>query len=444
MKKFYCNVAIDIHLKNESYSYEHTDIDLVVGDIVEVSFGRRTLMGCVLQCDLEEIPTTSFEIKKIKSVVKGYRLSASELKIYTWMSRYYHYPLGKVIFDCLPKILKRPQKIALVKQSAQEIPYQLNPDQEQVFLGLKSALFTGFSQSLLHGVTGSGKTFIYLKLILEVLAQKKSILFLVPEINLTPQFLAEFIKYVPCPVLAYHSSISNSEKYAIWKRASDPDAEPFLLVGVRSASFVPFVDLGLIILDEEHDGSFKQDDRCPYHARDVLTMIAKEKNIPILFGSATPAVETYYRFTQKMKENYYVLSKRAVSGSFLPTIEILDMQNETEDSPLWPITPAIIDSINHEVSVGNQVLVFINRLGYSHYMQCLSCRHQFFCPNCSVGLKYYKKKNELHCQICSYSQQAPAICPSCGSLKFTHRGFGTEKSDGESSRGKSEASLEQI
>ena len=178
MKKFYCNVAIDIHLKNESYSYEHTDIDLVVGDIVEVSFGRRTLMGCVLQCDLEEIPTTSFEIKKIKSVVKGYRLSASELKIYTWMSRYYHYPLGKVIFDCLPKILKRPQKIALVKQSAQEIPYQLNPDQEQVFLGLKSALFTGFSQSLLHGVTGSGKTFIYLKLILEVLAQKNQFFFL--------------------------------------------------------------------------------------------------------------------------------------------------------------------------------------------------------------------------------------------------------------------------
>ena len=430
MNKYY-QVAVDYPGFNSVFTYE-CETDLARGELVTVPFGRRSANGTILgESTSSEIEAAKkFKIKQIKNVIgNSFSLSEDQLKLYTWMSKYYHYSLGKLIFDCLPKVMKRPKKIEFIQGLGEELSFSLNEKQAEIYQKLQSKMFSGFSQNYLHGVTGSGKSAIYIGLIKDMIEKGRSVQFLLPEINLTPQFTKMFQQLLKCPILTYHSGVTPSEKYTIWKHLHESQ-EAVLLMGVRSSIFLPMKNLGLIIVDEEHDQSFKQYDRCPYNGRDVAIKKAQLKEVPILLGSATPSMENYYLFSkEKDQRNYFSLRQRAGRGDF-PELVLKDVKGKfTEIDSTWPLLEETLLEIKNKLDKKEQVLVFINKLGYSQYVQCRNCGHQFFNENCGCqnNLRYFKKKNCLSCSHCEFVMPLPEQCPECGSIKLLNKGFGTER-----------------
>lgn len=394
------------------------------GLLVKVPLGKRSVGGCILQEDQKA--QDSEKIREIIEIDESLYLSEKECDLFIWMSQYYHYPLGLLIFDVLPKFLKRPRKLNYIQGKNAAFDFVLNNEQTEVVDSIQKEGMNHFFKALIHGVTGAGKTVIYLKLMKAVIEEKKSVLFLLPEINLTPQFLKTFETYLDVPIYSYNSAISNSDKYGLWKLLKE-DKNPKLILGVRSSVFLPIENLGLIIVDEEHDQSFKQDDRCTYNARDLAIKKASQEKIPVILGSATPMCETYQNFITS--EHYYPIIKRAQNAK-LPDVSLIDMRGKLKNESeriLWPLTSESVYKIKKAFEKKEQVLIFINKLGYASYLQCSSCGHQFSCPNCSTNLKYYKKRNELSCQTCEYKDVAPEMCPECMNINLTPKGFGTEK-----------------
>jgi len=429
----YCLVAVNSPFNDSLLSYIQDDErDFTEGDLVKVPLGKRTIEGCLLKINLPFSQLNDeIEEEKIKPVedflTRELKLSKAEILFYQWIASYYHYPVGKLIFDCLPKILKKPHKLSCVKGRGDINLPTMTSDQEMIWLRIKNEINGTFKKYLLHGVTGSGKTIIYLNLIEDMLSQNQSVLFLLPEINLTPQFIQTFSEYLKVDIYPYNSSISNSKKYEMWKTLKNKN-EPCVVIGVRSSIFLPINNLGLIIVDEEHDHSFKQEDRCPYNARDLAIKKASLLSIPVILGSATPSVETYYNFKTKDEKNYFSLKER-VNQSKLPLIDLVDLRKDKslENPEIWPFKEHSIKKIAEALAKNEQVVVFVNRLGYANYLQCSACGYQFFCPNCTINLKYFHKKNEVQCQYCEYTDKKPEICPQCSNLNILQIGFGTEK-----------------
>ncbi len=418
---------------NRSLLTYKSEEDFQKGDLVEVPLGKNRLEnGCILQ-KLSETEKLSLEktieiskIKEIKGRIEGIsHLDLNLLDYLKWVSSYYHYPLGQHIFDVLPKNMKRPKEIDFIEGENKEFDYTLTIEQEEAVKRITAGI-ESFNKYLLHGVTGSGKTTVYTELIKRVMDKGHNVLFLVPEINLTPQFLKVLKANIKGKILSYHSSITNSEKYKVWNFINE-DNGPYIMVGVRSSIFLPYKNLGLIIVDEEHDSSFKQEDRCPYHARDIAIKKAQNEGIPILLGSATPTIETYLQAIEK--ENGYIRMAERPRNISMPKVEILDSRNKStkEFEKTWPFTEKGLERIKEKVNAGEQVLVFVNRLGYASFVQCRSCGEGFDCPNCSTSLKFFKKTNSLNCSFCEYKIPMPDHCPSCGNLKLIQKGFGTEK-----------------
>lgn len=422
-------VAVNFPLKNKGLLY-HYEGTLERGQVVEVPLGKRKEVGCVLSPDesqSEEYRSTPVEkIKEISSIVPEWKLREDELELYEWMASYYHYPVGQLIFDCLPHHLKRPRPLDFTAGEGKDLEFRPNPIQQTTIDRIREGLHS-FNRSLIHGVTGSGKTIIYLELIRSVLREGKSVLFLLPEINLTPQFISTFAKYISAPICSYHSELADSQKYQIWQMARTLET-PCLLLGVRSSVFIPLKNLGLIVIDEEHDTSFKQDDRCPYNARDVASKKAQLLGVPLVMGSATPSVESYAQFhSAKAKGHLFEMKERA-GDAYLPAIELVDARDKSaKEDDTWPLVKASVDAIRSALERKEQVLVFVNRLGFANYIQCRGCGHQFNCPNCSVTLRYYKRRNYLGCNHCEYKEDLPSQCPECGSLTLTQKGYGTER-----------------
>jgi len=397
---------------------------------VEVPLGKRTALGAVLSVDesmaKDYLEAPKDKIKKILSIIPSWSLLEEELAVYEWMSQYYHYSLGQLIFDCLPHHLKRPRALEQTQGQNQKVEFETNTIQKEIIEALSSQT-DKFKRFLIHGVTGSGKTIVYINLIQKMLSEGKSVLFLLPEINLTPQFITTFAHYLNAPVLSYHSEISDSQKYQIWLMARNLN-KPLLILGVRSSVFIPLKNLGLIIIDEEHDTSFKQDDRCPYNARDVASKKAQLLNIPLIMGSATPSLESYANFHKSETSSGLFEMKDRAGDAFLPNIELVDARDKSgKEDDMWPLVPASLLAIKEALGRQEQVLVFVNRLGFASYMQCRGCGHQFTCPNCSIALRFYKKKNQLACNHCEYHEPVPNQCGACGCMTLSHKGFGTEK-----------------
>ncbi|WP_412469844.1 MULTISPECIES: replication restart helicase PriA [unclassified Halobacteriovorax] len=430
----YCQVAVDYPKLPSVLTYKTLGEEIPVGTLVEVPLGRRKAKGVVVpftitQKELEET-ITKYKLRPINEVLAPeFSLSQSEMKLYDWMSRYYHYNLGQLAWDCLPKILKRPREVETQFGDNQDFEHELSPLQKPIYESINAKLDNGFDRFLVHGVTGSGKTLIYLHLIKNVLKKGKSVLFLLPEINLTPQFMETFKKYLDCPILPYHSGVTPSHKNAIWKFLKKSD-RPVLLMGVRSSVFLPVENLGLVIVDEEHDSSFKQTDRCPYNGRDVAIKKAQLFNAPVVLGSATPSLENYFTFSKLKPENYFSLEKR-VAGGF-PEIELLDSRShgakkDMDALSIWPFEKKSLDMISEALDRDEQVLVFVNRLGFSNYLQCRGCGYKFEDPNTGVPLRYFKNKNILSSSHSDYQIPRPEICPECGNMNLLQKGFGTER-----------------
>lgn len=428
MEKYFL-VAVNSPFNGSILTYkapEHLIPLLKRGVLVKVPLGKsRVIDGCIWG-ESDDKALADKEIKEIASVEQEIALTEMECDLYQWMANYYHYPVGQLIYDVLPPFLKRPKKLNFDQGEGLELNLKMNNEQAHAVETILKSGMNSYSKWLVHGVTGAGKTLIYLNLIRKSIAEKKSVLFLLPEINLTPQFLKTFQSYLDVPIYSYNSSISNSDKFGLWKLLQE-DSSPKMILGVRSSVFLPIKDLGLIIVDEEHDQSFKQDDRCTYNARDIAIKRAALEKIPVILGSATPMVETYKAFVGT--PHYFALKNRAQNAS-LPKVELIDMRGRSKieaERMIWPYASESLAKIKQALAKGEQALVFINRLGYANYLQCNSCGHQFSCPNCSTNLKFFKKRNELSCQTCEYKEKAPEMCPECMNLNLTPKGFGTER-----------------
>lgn len=275
----------------------------------------------------------------------------------------------------------------------------------------------------MHGVTASGKTQLYIKLIEQYIQQGKQVLYMLPEIALTAQIVRRLQKHFGGYIAVYHSKFNANERVEIWNRIRSGELK--VLLGARSALFLPFKDLGLIIADEEHDASYKQQEPAPrYHARDAAIYYASLFNSKILLGSATPSVESYYN----VLTNKYALVElqERYGNAALPSIEIIDL-NKISSKDKIVISPQLKDAIEETIAQNKQVILFQNRRGYTPYMVCNVCGWIPQCKNCDVTLTYHKAKNKMLCHYCGTEYPVLYTCPQCGSHDFKQRNFGTEK-----------------
>jgi primosomal protein N' (replication factor Y) len=280
---------------------------------------------------------------------------------------------------------------------------------------------------LLHGVTSSGKTEIYSKLIQETMQTGKQILFLLPEIALTTQLVSRLRKFFGNKVAVFHSKYSNNERVEVWNQVLQNSPKAQVVIGARSAMFLPFSNLGLVIVDEEHEQNFKQTDPAPrYHARDAVTVLAKSHQAKVLLGSATPSLETYYN-TQNQKYALVELFER-YNNTALPEVILVDLKDSYFRKRMnGHFSNILIEEITSALSLGEQVILFQNRRGFAPLLECMTCGHIPQCPNCDVSLTYHKYKNQLRCHYCGHSIAKPTNCHQCSSVDLTTKGFGTEQ-----------------
>lgn len=288
---------------------------------------------------------------------------------------------------------------------------------------------------LLHGVTSCGKTEIYIKLIDEAIASGKQALFLLPEIALTTQLTTRLRRVFGEQLGIYHSKFSDNERVEVWQNMLSPEKEYKVILGVRSSIFLPFRNLGIVIVDEEHENTYKQYDPAPrYHARNAAIVLAKIHNAKVLLGSATPSIESYYLATQTKKYGFVELLTRYADIQ-LPEINVVDVKTERLQKKMTGLfSQKLIDEMSRALSNHEQVILFQNRRGYSPYMECRSCAYVPRCIYCDVSLTLHSKDNSLVCHYCGYTIPVPQFCPSCGNPTLSNRGFGTEKAEEEISK----------
>ncbi|MBD3880369.1 primosomal protein N' [Phormidium tenue FACHB-886] len=325
-------------------------------------------------------------------------------------------------------IVLQPREVLRLEDSRSPLdqPKSLTSEQATALATLKQ--LNGFTQVLLHGVTGSGKTEVYLQAIAPLLQQGKSALVLVPEIGLTPQLTDRFRARFGKQVHVYHSALSDGERYDTWRQMLHGAAQ--VIIGTRSAIFAPLTNLGLIILDEEHDGSFKQDQPAPcYHARTVAVWRAELANCPLLLGSATPSLESWVNATQEGRSIYLSLSQR-VQARPMPAIQVVDMRQELQHGNR-SIFSRSLHSALQGLRDGRQGLLFIHRRGHSTFVSCRSCGHVMECPHCDVALTFHQPLEggyrSLRCHYCGYGQSHPDSCPACASPYLKNFGSGTQR-----------------
>lgn len=303
-------------------------------------------------------------------------------------------------------------------------PITLLPEQEEALAKITASVTDEQPTTfLLEGVTGSGKTEVYLHAIASTLSQGKTALMLVPEISLTPQMVRQVEARFGDEVAVLHSGLSEGEKYDEWRRIRRDEAK--VVVGARSAVFAPLKNLGLIIIDEEHENSYKQDDTPRYHARDVALWRSKYNHAPLVLGSATPSLESRAR-AQKNVYQLLTLSKRANQRA-LPAVKILDMKDTQFAGDQFDLTQELVDAVKERVQKHEQTILLLNRRGFSSFMLCRSCGFVLKCPNCDISLTYHKAGNQMKCHYCGHSEVVPTVCPNCHSNEIRFYGTGTQK-----------------
>ncbi|MCL2040609.1 MAG: primosomal protein N' [Bacteroidales bacterium] len=336
--------------------------------------------------------------------------------------------IGKDVFVAEERIVSRLPEVA---EEADAADIVLNDEQQRCL----SEIETAFRQKevvLLHGVTASGKTELYIKLIDNVLKQGKQVLYLLPEIALTGQIIHRLRRYFGKQVGIYHSKFNENERVEIWNRTADVNAQRYnIILGARSALFLPYENLGLVIVDEEHDASYKQFDPAPrYLARDTAIMLAKMHAAKTLLGSGTPSVESWFN-AHSGKFGFAQILKR-YSGQELPETTIVDLRQETRQRNMVShFSSVLIEKIKTSLENKEQVILFHNRRGFAPRLVCETCGWSPECKNCDVSLVYHKQKNALRCHYCGYNAPVPAACPACGSTAIKMESFGTEKVEDE-------------
>lgn len=309
-------------------------------------------------------------------------------------------------------------------------PFALNPHQQQALQEIRHA-FELKKVALLHGVTSSGKTEVYIHLIREQLEKGRQVLYLLPEIALTTQLIRRLQRFFGDQLLIYHSRFNEHERLEVWnnllKNNLNAAAKPYIVIGARSAVFLPFERLGLVVVDEEHDHSYKQDDPAPrYNARDLAVVCAMQQDAEVLMGTATPAMETFFN---ALSGKYTLVTlDRRYAGLEMPDVHVVDLRDARKRKQVSAhFSHRLLDRIREVLARKEQVILFQNRRGFSPFLECGVCAWVPECVNCDVALTYHKSRNELKCHYCGYVQATPAVCAACGDQDIRMRGFGTER-----------------
>ncbi|MDA8305303.1 MAG: primosomal protein N' [Deltaproteobacteria bacterium] len=412
--------------------------NLLPGSRVIVELGRRSAAGIVLSIGsaIPELPE-SITIRPIRdSIDELPAIPPDLLTLCLWLSRYYFYPLGEVFDLVIPFGVSEP--ITSVRRRGKgRASRRTDPEERQ---NLKAGVFelTGdqaaalqqtlpfvetpsFQPFVLYGVTGSGKTEVYMRLVEKAAESGNGAILLVPEIGISAQMESIFRERFGNRLCVWHSALSEGERKRSW--ADIRSGAKKIVLGARSAVLTPVQNLGLIIVDEEHDSSYKQEDHLRYNARDVALMRGKIVGGPVIMGSATPSIQTVHRCAEK---RYRLISMPArILNRSLPELEVVDMKREGGRRGIFSFR--LREAIGETMRSGQQALLFLNRRGYSKYYLCNTCGHALECESCSVTLTYHKGDDRLRCHFCGWETHLPERCPVCGHAALFPRGFGTEK-----------------
>lgn len=435
-----------------------------VGDFVLCQIQKRWLVGVVVETNVS--PPEGVVLRPVYPVIP-LKISKTLVKLGLWLSEYYLCELGVAfqpivpeylqdlrtykllksqtvkknlslkqflkkstlqdVLDLMARIIDEPQVIGFRRYSmpqiaelAIKVPETPTEEQSVALEKIVPYVTRGKYRSfLIHGVTGSGKTMLYLWLAQRALNLGKSSLVLVPEISLTPQLMSLFRSIMGDRATVYHSGLSKGERLGVWLRVQN---EPMVVVGPRSALFLPYKDLGLIVVDEEHDFTYKSDQDPMYNARDVAVYRAFIEGIPVILGSATPSLESYYN-AAKGKYSLIKLKKR-IKGYWFPRLSVVDLREEKGTSL---ISLRLLEHLKRTVYRGKQAILYINRRGYAPIILCPNCGFVSRCPLCSVTLTYHKKDSILRCHICGHAESVPSSCPKCGYERLRGIKYGTQR-----------------
>ena len=409
----------------------------VPGTRVIVPLMKKEVRGVVLREHTEPIDEEwKSKIRPITSVIDSAPVvSREQLALWQWMSSYYMCSLGEVMAAALPGGLdkrltnppKRRKKALEVYTGPIEPMHALSEAQQRAVEAIHQC-YRQKAITLLHGVTSSGKTDIYIHLIQAQLQAGKNVLYLVPEIALTTQLTSRLQCVFGDRLIVYHSRFTDAEREQLY--IASAKQEPHVVIGARSAIFLPVPNIGLIIVDEEHDPSYKQAEPAPrYHARAAAIVLAKEHKAHVLLGTATPSIESYY-LAQKGVYGLVSLTER-FGGVELPQITLVDLQRQyTRKEMYGHFSDPLVERIRQCLAYNKQVILFQNRRGYAPQIQCTSCGQPPRCIQCDVPMTYHKRENELRCHYCGYHTLVPSVCPQCGGAMKTI-GFGTERIEDE-------------
>tara|TARA_B100000524_G_scaffold347697_1_gene250230 strand:- start:2093 stop:4261 length:2169 start_codon:yes stop_codon:yes gene_type:complete len=462
--------------------------DLRPGMRVEVPFGTKNLIGITItDPTIRNISENKYKLKNINKVIDLKPIITNEVfKICKWSADYYQHPLGQVIFSSLPSKIKKGGDLEIkenqafllkVKKQTDDTYFKNKPAQYRLFKNIESSgtvrsdiikpsnlinlllsnnliekspiedkrintkkirlseeqndaykliskKISFFQAFLIEGVTGSGKTELYIKIAKDIVNKKGQVLIVVPEINLTPQTINRFKSYLNCSISSYHSGLSDKVKNNTWIRAKNGQVD--IIIGTRSSIYLPFSNLKLIIVDEEHDVSLKQSDVLRYHARDVAIIRAKNLNIPILMGSATPSFESLYN-CKKTKYDHIILKSRFFNTK-LPSVTVIDTN---KDQPSEGFSMGLIKEIKETLKNKKQTLLFINRRGFSHTLLCKTCGWTSKCDNCDAFMTYHDYDSKLYCHHCGYQKKVNlkniCSCDKRNECNIIPLGAGTER-----------------
>jgi primosomal protein N' (replication factor Y) len=389
------------------------DSPATLGYRVSAQFGKRQLTGHLVG-ERAAAPEGVLEIRDVKRVIDTRPVFDERmLSLARWMARMYMCSLGEAL-SCLIPSGRR-------ETAAEEMPleedtrtYELADQQLQAVRTIEEK---GAGSYYLYGVTGSGKTDVFMRVAQRTVSEGRGVIYLVPEISLTHQVVKIFRSVFKDRLAILHSSLTPSQRLKEWTRVMDGKVD--VAIGARSAVFAPFPRLGLIVIDEEHEGSYKSGTTPRYHARQVaMYRVAQEKAV-LLMGSATPSLEAWH-FMAEGTLTALRLPER-LSGGRMPSIEIVDMKRVT-----GPLSPRLLDEIGRTGAEGRQTILFLNRRGFSFLFHCRSCGYEMACEHCSVSLTYHKERERMICHYCGYSTKPITLCPECGSLDVGYSGYGTE------------------
>lgn len=421
----YALCAVPVPLKTEfTYSFDDEFMNVVPGIRVMVPFGKRKTRAYVIEVS-DKKPDGKFEIKSIIRVLDRMPIfGESQWKLALWMEKFYFSNRGEVLDTMIPGGKRDVVFGAIESEQSVDRPDVVLSDEQQKAVdkitGSENGLF------YLYGVTGSGKTEVFLRCAEQIIEQGGQVIYLVPEITLTHQLAIQVLKRFKNNVAILHSGLTDAQRITQWRKIKNNEVS--LVIGARSAVFAPCDNLKMIIIDEEHENSYKSSNDPRYHARQVAQKRISDCNGILLMGSATPSLEAWSLMNDSKKMTRINLTSR-VGGGSIPKITVADMRGEN-----GIFSSLLIDRMNTVLSRNKQVILFLNRRGFSYYFHCKSCGFELKCPHCDVAMTYHKKSGELVCHYCGHRQRPIRQCPECGSMDVMYSGFGTEQVEAEIAR----------